>query len=135
MYTFLLTVSGALSMTTVRTKTNISRNNKNRGRNFQQEIRDLILELYPKLEPDDVKSTSSGAQGEDVQLSPAARKLLPIQIECKRVKSAKGLYNWYNQAKSHGKHEPVVFTRADREEPLVILSAKKYLELMRLSNG
>ena len=63
-------------------------------------------------------------------LSPAARKLLPIQIECKRVKSAKGIYNWYNQAKAHGKHEPVVFLRADREKPLVILSATTYLDMM-----
>jgi hypothetical protein len=117
-------------MPTERTKTNISRNNKNRGRSFQQEIRDLILEKFTTLEPDDCKSTSSGAQGEDVQLSPAARKLLPIQIECKRTKTAKGLYGWYHQAETHGKHEPVVFFRADREKPLVLLSATTYLNLM-----
>jgi hypothetical protein len=77
-----------------------------------------------------------GASGEDVQLSPAARKLLPIQIECKRVKSAVGIYKWYGQAKSHGPHEPVVFMRADREIPLVILSANAYLELLkRLNDG
>lgn len=116
---------------TTRTRTNISRNNKQRGRSFQQEIRDQILETFPQLEPDDCKSTSSGAQGEDVQLSPAARRLLPIQIECKRVKSAKGLYNWYNQAKAHGKHEAVVFTREDRGIPLVILSATAYLDMMK----
>jgi hypothetical protein len=104
---------------------------KQKGRSFQQEIRDAVLERFNKLEPDDCKSTSMGAGGEDVQLSPAARKLLPIQIECKRVKSAKGLYNWYNQAKAHGKHEPVVFTRADREEALAIISATHYLDLMK----
>ena len=114
-----------------RNKTNISRTNKSRGRSFQQEIRDSILDTFKQLEADDVKSTSMGASGEDVQLSPAARKLLPIQIECKRVKSAKGLYNWYNQAKAHGKHEPVVFIRADREKPLVLLSATTYLEVMK----
>lgn len=116
---------------TTRTKTNISRNNKNRGRSFQQEIRDQILETFPQLEPDDCVFTSMGAPGEDVRLSPAARKLLPIQIECKRVKSAIGLYNWYAQAKAHGKHEPVVFTRADRQIPLVILSATNYLDMMK----
>lgn len=104
---------------------------KAKGRSFQQEIRDSILDTFNQLEADDVKSTSMGAGGEDVQLSPAARKLLPIQIECKRVKSAKGLYNWYNQAKAHGKHEPVVFIRADREKPLVLLSATTYLEVMK----
>jgi len=65
---------------------------KAKGRVFQQDIRDLILKTYPQLENDDVKSTSMGAGGEDVQLSPAARKILPIQIECKRVKSAKTIY-------------------------------------------
>lgn len=108
---------------------------KAKGRSFQQEIRDSILSTFNQLEPDDCKSTSMGASGEDVQLSPAARKLLPIQIECKRVKSAKGLYNWYNQAKAHGKHEPVVFIRADREKPLVLLSATTYLEIMKQLSG
>lgn len=114
-----------------RTPTNISRNNKQRGRSMQQEVRDAILTKFPTLQPDDCRSTSSGAQGEDVQLSPAARKLLPIQVECKRVKSAVTVYKWYGQAKSHGPHEPVVFMRADREIPLVILSADAYLELLK----
>lgn len=112
-----------------RTLTNVSRNNKQRGRSFQQEVRDLILETFPQLEIDDCRSASMGAGGEDVQLSPAARKLLPIQIECKRVKSFPA-YNWYNQAKSHGKHEPVVFIRADREKPLVLLSATTYINML-----
>jgi hypothetical protein len=103
---------------------------KQKGRSYQQEVRDLILSRFTALEPDDCKSTSMGASGEDVQLSPAARKLLPIQVECKRVKSAKGLYNWYAQAAAHGKHEPVVFIRQDRDKPLVILSATTYLNLM-----
>ena len=115
----------------LRTKTNISRTNKSRGRSFQQEVRDTILETFPKLEPDDCVFTSMGAPGEDVRLSPAARKLLPIQIECKRMKSAKGIYNWHNQAKSHGKNEPVVFIRADREQALAIVSAKHYIEMMK----
>ena len=120
-----------LKQPTTRTRTNISRTNKSRGRSFQQEVRDSILERFTTLEPDDVKSTSMGAQGEDVMLSPAARKLLPIQIECKRVKNAIGLYNYYRQAAAHGKHNPVVFVRADREIPLVILSADSYLNTLK----
>ena len=115
----------------VRNPTNISRTNKARGRSFQQEIRDLILEKFDTLEPDDVVSTSMGAGGQDIKLSPAARKLLPIQTECKRIKSAIGIYKWYGQAKAHGPHEPVVFFRADRQPALVILSADAYLDLIR----
>lgn len=104
---------------------------KAKGRTFQQEIRDAILARFPTLEEGDVVSTSMGAGGEDVKLSPAARKLLPIQIECKRVKSAIGLYNYYKQAKAHGKHEPVVFIRADREPALVLIAATSYLDMMK----
>ena len=56
---------------------------KAKGRRFQQQIQKDILGLFPELEPDDVKSTGMGQPGEDIQLSPAARKLLPYQIECK----------------------------------------------------
>lgn len=104
---------------------------KAKGRSFQQEVRDAILDRFKQLEPGDVVSTSMGSGGEDVKLSPAARKLLPIQTECKRVKSAKGIYKWYGQAKAHGPHEPVVFMRADREPALVILSAAAYLDLLK----
>jgi hypothetical protein len=108
-----------------------AKNNKARGRTFQQEVRDAILSTFPQLEPDDVRSTGMGQPGEDIQMSPAARKLLPIQVECKRKKTFKTLYDWLAQAKTHGRNEPVVFTRADREEPLVICRMSHYLELQK----
>ncbi len=117
---------------TERSKTNISRNNKGRGRLLQQELRDAILQAFPDLEPDDCRSTSMGASGEDLQLSPAARKMLNgFQFECKRVKTLKTIYNWYAQAKNHGPHKPVVVTRADREKALVIISLEDYLSLVK----
>jgi hypothetical protein len=47
---------------------------KQKGRLGQQEIRDRLLETFPEFEPDDIKSTVMGDSGEDIQLSPAARK-------------------------------------------------------------
>jgi hypothetical protein len=107
---------------------------KAKGRSFQQEVRDLILSNFPTLEPDDCKSTSMGAQGEDIQLSPHARRTLGnIQIECKRRKSFKGLYDMVEQASSHGKHTPVVFLRQDRSAPLVIIPSEYYINLIKES--
>ena len=115
-----------------RRKTNISRTNKQRGRLLQQEVRELILESFPELEPDDCRSTSMGASGEDVQLSPLARRALGgIQLECKRVKTLKTIDSWLKQAQSHGPHKPVVVTRADHEKPLAILLLSDYIELTR----
>lgn len=56
---------------------------KAKGRRLQQYVRDLILQAFPVLEDDDVRSTSMGASGEDLLLSPAARKLFPFSVECK----------------------------------------------------
>jgi len=38
------------------------------------------------------------------------------------------------QAKTHGKHEPIVFVKMDRKEPLAIVSAKHYLQLIKTIN-
>ncbi len=105
---------------------------KQKGRLGQNEIRDKILEVFPELEPDDVKSTTMGDGGEDIQLSPAARKKMPITIEVKRRKSGmKTQYDWIEQANRHGKGEPVLFFRADRKSWITMVSLDHYMELLR----
>ena len=60
-----------------------TRSRKNKGKRLQNKIRDLLLETFQnELEPDDIKSTTMGESGEDIQLSPAARKFIPYAIEC-----------------------------------------------------
>ena len=63
----------------------MARTAKAKGRLGQNEIRDKILETFPDLEPDDVRSTTMGDTGEDIQLSPAARKKIPIKIRIKNL--------------------------------------------------
>ena len=60
---------------------------KAKGRRLQQEVRDAVLAAFPQLEPDDVRSTSMGASGADLLLSPAARRLFPYYTECKNQES------------------------------------------------
>ena len=45
---------------------------KSKGRRLQQKVVADVLAAFPHLQPDDVRSTSMGCGGEDVQLSPAA---------------------------------------------------------------
>lgn len=92
-------------------------------------MRDQIRETFG-LEEDDVRSTSMGATGEDVQLSPAARKYVPFQIECKN-KAKSQIHTYYEQAKTHGDHEPLVITKMDRDIPLAVLSAETFFKLLR----
>jgi hypothetical protein len=105
---------------------------KAKGRGGQNEIRDMLLKTFPEFEPDDIKSTTMGDTGEDIQLSPAARKKMPISIEVKRRKSGmKTAYDYLQQAGNHGKGEPVVFFRADRQPWITMISVEHYMELLR----
>lgn len=58
---------------------------KSKGRRFQQRVVRDVLNAFPHLAEDDVVSTSMGAPGEDVRLSPLARASLPLSLECKNV--------------------------------------------------
>ena len=103
---------------------------KAKGARTQKQIRDLILKAFPELEADDVRSTSMGATGEDVTLSPAARKKVPFQIECKN-KARSQIHTYYQQAKAHGTHEPLVFVHQDRRETLAILKAETFFAMLQ----
>jgi len=105
---------------------------KAKGRRLQQWVRD-ILRLYGKevgLEDDDIKSTSMGASGEDVQLSPRARSYYPISIECKSRK-AFAVYKDYDQAISNaGLNQPVLVIKADRRNALCVVDAEYFFQLL-----
>ena len=102
---------------------------KAKGRKLQQMVRDLILETFTDLEADDVRSTSMGAGGEDLQLSPAARRKFPYSVECKNVEKL-NVWEAYEQAKSNcGDYEPIVVMKKNGKKPLVVIDAEAFVEL------
>ena len=101
---------------------------KAKGRKFQQWVRDEILKRFPTMRAEDVRSTSMGAGGEDIQLSPFARDLLPIQVECKSHKDF-AVYRVLDQATEHGNYEPVVFLKANNRKPIAIVDAEVFLDM------
>ncbi len=106
-----------------------ARSSKAKGRRLQQWFRDQILARWKGLEPDDVRSTSMGAGGEDIQLSPHARSLLPLSIECKNLNSM-ALFKWYDQAVVNAPKgaEPIVVAKANHRKPVVIVDAEYFLD-------
>lgn len=105
---------------------------KQKGRKFQQMVRDKILAAFKSLRPDDVKSTSMGASGEDLLFSPFARDMLGISVECKSHK-AFAVYKIYDQCASNAKgNEPVVFIKQNNSKPLAIVDCDHYIELLRI---
>lgn len=102
---------------------------KQKGRLLQQKVRDAVLGKFPHLEPDDVRSTSMGAGGADVQLSPAAKKVFPFDVECKSL-AAIGIYKHYKQAASHGRHEPLVVVKQNNSKPLAVVDFEYFMSMV-----
>lgn len=109
------------------------RSAKAKGRSFQQWVRDALLGVFSDLKSDDIRSTSMGASGEDLLLSPAARGRFPYSVECKS-RRAIAVYGWLEQRDGEG-YPPIVFAKANRRSPLVILYADDFLKLLKEIDG
>ncbi len=103
---------------------------KAKGRRLQQKIRDLLLETFTELEPDDIRSTSMGVSGEDLQLSPAARKLIPFAIECKNQEKL-NIWDSLKQAEENsGDYDPVLIFKRNRSKTYAVINIEKFIELI-----
>ena len=106
------------------------RSAKNKGKRLQNKVRDVILEKFDKLEPDDVRSITMGDAGEDILLSPAARRLFPFSVECKAQESL-SIWSALQQAESNaGKHTPLVIFKRNRSKTYAVLEFKELLKLL-----
>ena len=108
-----------------------SRSAKNKGKRLQNKIRDLILEKFnAKLESDDVRSITMGDSGEDILLSPVARRLFPFSVECKNQESL-SIWSALEQAENNaGKHIPLVIFKRNRSKTYAVLEFDRLLELL-----
>jgi len=107
---------------------------KAKGRRFQQEIRDILLETFKELEPDDIRSTSMGASGEDLLLSPAARKLIPFAIEAKNQETT-SVWQWMKQAEENANgHIPIVVFTRNRSKNYAVLEFEQLVGLLEEMN-
>ena len=104
---------------------------KAKGRGFQKRIVMMILDCFPSLKPDDVRSTSMGASGEDVQLSPAARELLDVSIEAKNQERIGVRKSWEQTVANAKDHIPLLFMTWNRGDELVCMRASYYFSLLR----
>jgi len=106
------------------------RSAKAKGRRLQQFVRDCLLKAATKLEPDDIRSTSMGVSGEDIQLSPAARKVYPYSIECKNVEKL-NIWEAIRQSKYNANgHTPLVIFKKNGHEPYAAIPFSHLLTLI-----
>ena len=109
------------------------RSAKNKGKRLQNKVRDLILEKFNTLEEDDVRSITMGDSGEDILLSPAARRLFPFSVECKNQEKL-NIWGALEQAEENsGDHTPLVIFKRNRTKTYVVLEFDKLLKLLNES--
>ena len=112
---------------------------KAKGRKLQQEVRDLVLAAFPELEADDVRSTSMGASGADLLLSPAARRVFPYYVEAKNVESL-NIHAAIRQAtegasKAKSLASPLVVFRKNNTPTYAAIRFDQLLVLLQRANG
>ena len=107
------------------------RSAKNKGKRLQNKVRDLILEKFnSKLEQDDVRSITMGESGEDILLSPAARRLFPFSVECKSQEKL-SIWSSLEQAEDNsGDHIPLLIFKRNRSKTYAVLEFDELLKLL-----
>ena len=71
---------------------------KSKGRLLQKWVVNKLIESFD-IHPEDIKSCSMGAGGEDVVMARAAREKFPYSVECKNVERL-NVWDAYDQALS-----------------------------------
>ncbi len=107
-----------------------TRSAKSKGRRLQNQIKELLLESFKELEPDDVRSAIMGETGEDIKLSPAARRQIPYSFECKNQEKI-NIWESLNQAEENsGDYPPVLIFKRNRSKTYAVLEFDKLLKLL-----
>ena len=105
---------------------------KAKGRKLQNLLRDKLRVAFPSLEEDDVKSQTMGMPGEDIVLSPAARKQIPYSFECKNVERLQ-FWSSVEQCETNCKENinPAVVVKKNRKEPMVAIPLDSFIKLIK----
>jgi|TARA_B100000287_G_scaffold208315_1_gene196632 hypothetical protein len=103
---------------------------KAKGRNLQKWVVNKLIETFD-IHPEDIKSCSMGAGGEDVVMARAARERFPFSVECKNVEKL-NVWDAYEQAKANSNgYEPIVVMKKNHKKPLVVLDAEHFIEMVK----
>ena len=107
---------------------------KGKGRRLQNFVRDSLLTAFSSLEEDDVKSAIMGESGEDIKLSPAAKRKIRYSFECKNVERL-NIWQAIEQSDTNCEDRtPVVVFKRNRSKTYITLELDKFIELIGENN-
>jgi len=115
-----------------------AKSSKAKGRRLQNFVRDALRYVFiekwkklPTLEEDDIKSQTMGMCGEDIVLSPAAKKLIPFSFECKNVEKL-NIWSALEQADSNcDGRTPIVVFKRNHSKTYVAIEFSEWLKTIK----
>ena len=106
---------------------------KAKGRKLQNLVVEKLRKAYPELEDDDIKGQIMGVSGEDIVLSPLAKRLIGLSFECKNQEKL-NLWDSLDQAdKNSEERTPVLIFKRNRT-PVYAAIPFEYLIKLLSSN-
>tara|TARA_R100000458_G_scaffold20380_1_gene18132 strand:- start:9194 stop:9544 length:351 start_codon:yes stop_codon:yes gene_type:complete len=107
---------------------------KSKGRRLQNFVRDNLLDAFQSLEEDDIKVAIMGESGEDIKLSPAARKKIPYSFECKNTERLQ-IWQAIEQAEGNANDRvPVVVFKRNRSKTYLTIEFNNFVNMIREKN-
>ena len=111
---------------------------KAKGRRLQNYVRDRLKEVFikdwkklPALEDDDIKSQTMGMTGEDIVMSPDAKKIIPYSFECKNVEKI-NIWSALEQAETNCEgRTPVLVFKRNRSKTYVVIEFDSWLDTIK----
>ena len=106
---------------------------KAKGRNLQNLVRDKLRSIFvgKVLEEDDIKSQTMGMSGEDIVLTPAAKKVIPYSFECKNTERL-NLWKSLEQCESNCEdREPVLVIKRNRSDVYAVVKFDNFLKSIK----
>tara|TARA_Y100000590_G_scaffold217614_1_gene246406 strand:+ start:200 stop:547 length:348 start_codon:yes stop_codon:yes gene_type:complete len=106
---------------------------KAKGRNLQNLVRDKLRSIFvgKVLEEDDIKSQTMGMGGEDIVLSPSAKKVIPYSFECKNIERL-NLWKSLEQCESNCEdREPVLVIKRNRSDVYAVVKFDNFLKSIK----
>ena len=103
---------------------------KAKGRKLQNDVRDLLLNKFPILENDDIRTAVMGESGEDIKLSPAAQKIIPLSFECKNQERL-NIWSSLEQAEDNcNGRVPVLIFKRNRSKTYITIKFDNFLNMI-----
>ena len=103
---------------------------KAKGRKLQNLVVKELRKAYPELEDDDIKSQIMGVSGEDIVLSPLAKRLIGLSFECKNQERL-NLWDSLTQAETNSEERtPVLVFKKNRSQVYAAIPFKYLIKLL-----